>query len=1100
MADRGDSDGDLRAFQVSVSARARYEIEASFFAETGPLVLNDPPAAQSLADAINRVREVERFPEHAVRGSDLLAGAVVQEAMRRVIEAWGSGIEGGVMAAARRRLEERLGDEARRLLLSFASAFPVTPVYVGERRAVEQLEGETVGRSNADLALGELLLVSLANENPAFTRFRELHDDTSLRDAAAYGQVIAAIEEQFDASSAPWPADASLLETVRAPLRACPTSLSGQIHYVRTNWAGLLGEGFVALLGRMLWALDLMEEKEEKRRGPVTLLDAEVIEGSVDAEEHFSQDRDWMPGVVLVWRHAHVWLDQLSKRYGRQMRRLDDIPDEELDSLAGAGITALWLIGIWERSEASRRIKQYRGNREALASAYAIADYRVAADLGGDGSLADLRKRAWARGVRLACDMVPNHVGIDGRWVVEHPDRLLSLERPPYPGYTFTGPDLSSDARVQIQIEDHYWGGTDAAVVFRRRDRTTGVDRFIYHGNDGVDTPWNDTAQIDYLDPEARRAVIETILEVARAFPIIRFDAAMTLARQHVQRLWHPASGMEGAIASRHEYGVSAEEFDRRLPQEFWREVVDRVAAEAPDTLLLAEAFWMLEGYFVRTLGLNRVYNSAFMHLTAAEDNAGLRRLLTRVLESDPRILGRFVNFLTSPDEEPAVGRYGKGDKYFGACTLLATLPGTPMLGHGQFEGLAERYGMEYPRAEWDERPDERLLERHRRQIHPLLRRRRMFAGSAGFCLYDVRSNGGEVIEDVYAYSNLSAREASLVLFNNSAAKVEGWIRESVPIRDLNSGQARRRGLAESLGLRSGHDDYVVFRDQVGDLEYLRRSRDLAGSGFFVSLNAYEHRVLWDFREVVDTTGAYAVLAGRLDGEGVADVAAALEELRSEPLRSAVMDLVDAARPALRGDVSPDEPGIEAACGRLLDEAARLGQTVDRRRALTSLPGDLANMAAAAAALDERPPLFDMGWLAVWAVLRCFPHGQLAGLHPECLPLGGSEHWSRLLPILIRHAAAVREWGKTRGSAGGLRRLLAALLDDEEVAGLLGLHEHQGVLWFDRDGFRSLTRALVVGGLLGSRSRALTERAGELAAAAARAEEQSGYRLERLLR
>ena len=57
---------------------------------------------------------------------------------------------------------------------------------------------------------------------------------------------------------------------------------------------------------------------------------------------------------------------------------------------------------------------------------------------------------------------------------------------------------------------------------------------------------------------------------------------------------------------------------DEAVPKEFWREVVDRVAREVPDTLLLAEAFWMLEGYFVRTLGMHRVYNSAFMNSRTA--------------------------------------------------------------------------------------------------------------------------------------------------------------------------------------------------------------------------------------------------------------------------------------------------------------------------------------------------------------------------------------------------------------------------------------------------------------------------------------------------
>ena len=64
------------------------------------------------------------------------------------------------------------------------------------------------------------------------------------------------------------------------------------------------------------------------------------------------------------------------------------------------------------------------------------------------------------------------------------------------------------------------------------------------------------------------------------------------------------------------------------MPVEFWREVVDRVAAEVPDTLLLAEAFWLMEGYFVRTLGMHRVYNSAFMAMLRDGKNAEYRTIL----------------------------------------------------------------------------------------------------------------------------------------------------------------------------------------------------------------------------------------------------------------------------------------------------------------------------------------------------------------------------------------------------------------------------------------------------------------------------------------
>ena len=102
-----------------------------------------------------------------------------------------------------------------------------------------------------------------------------------------------------------------------------------------------------------------------------------------------------MPRLVLLAKSTYVWLDQLSRRHGREIRTLDAIPDEELETIARRGITGLWLIGLWQRSPASERIKRWRGNADAVASAYSLDDYRIADDLGGENALADLRARAW---------------------------------------------------------------------------------------------------------------------------------------------------------------------------------------------------------------------------------------------------------------------------------------------------------------------------------------------------------------------------------------------------------------------------------------------------------------------------------------------------------------------------------------------------------------------------------------------------------------------------------------------------------------------------------------------------------------------------------
>lgn len=151
-------------------------------------------------------------------------------------------------------------------------------------------------------------------------------------------------------------------------------------------------------------------------------------------------------------------------------------------------------------------------------------------------------------------------------------------------------------------------------------------------------------------------------------------------------------------------------------PKNF-EEVVDRCAKEAPDTLLLAEAFWMMEGYFVRTLGMHRVYNSAFMNMLKKEENAKYRETIKNTLEFDPEVLRRYVNFMNNPDEETAIAQFGDGDKYFGVCTMMSAMPGLPMFGHGQLEGFTEKYGMEYRRAYKDEAVNSGLLERHKRKF-----------------------------------------------------------------------------------------------------------------------------------------------------------------------------------------------------------------------------------------------------------------------------------------------------------------------------------------------------------------------------------------------
>jgi hypothetical protein len=522
--------------------------------------------------------------------------------------------------------------------------------------------------------------------------------------------------------------------------------------------------------------------------------------------------------------------------------------------------------------------------------------------------------------------MVPNHTGIDSRWVIEHPDRFLQLSYPPFPGYTYNCGNLSGRDDIAVQIEEHYFNRTDAAVVFKRTDTRTGNVRYIYHGNDGTSMPWNDTAQIDFLNPEAREAVIRTIVGVCQQFSIVRFDAAMTLAKRHIQRLWYPEPGRGGDIASRAEHAVSNEEFNRRIPNEFWREVVDRCAAEAPHTLLLAEAFWMMEGYFVRTLGMHRVYNSAFMNMLKNEENGKYRATIKNTLEFDPEILKRFVNFMNNPDEDTAVAQFGKGDKYFGICTLLVTMPGLPMFGHGQIEGFEEKYGMEYRRSYRDEQPDGYLVNRHEGEIFPLMKKRHIFSGSAAFRLYDLYSSEGQVNENVFAYSNRSWDERALVFYNNSYYEASGWIKQSSPAIPQGDGSLRQDTLGEAL-LIHGEDRYFsFFYEQRSGLWFIRPSRELRDRGLFVFLKGYEAQVFLDIHEREDGLGGpwsrrWSRLNHELNGRGTPDPDAAAADLFLDALYRPFAEIFAPPRVlALEAAVDSGVSGNFGAPASLLEE------------------------------------------------------------------------------------------------------------------------------------------------------------------------------------
>ena len=863
---------DLRIAEIT---RKEIDFKEPLF-QTGNGTASFYREASSISFKYNEMKKKEGGDFEYLSAGKLNASAILHSAYQTILTYLISGTNEDFF---RRRLATvEANDSLRNALEFYSKAFPTE--LPDERTREEDMRGFFIHQ----VILQNRAMVAAAK--PFFTPEGLVFPDSS----KALSSILSSYVKDDLRNGEPNTDD--IFTFLCMPARLYPDSLLDQIQYIIREWAAMLPEYFVNLLKS---SMDYINEEQKDHGfggapGPIPVVD---FSSEINEYEAFSSDSNWMPCVVMIAKSTLVWLDQLSKQYKRPITSLDQIPDEELDLMQHRGITALWLIGLWQRSEASKTIKHLCGNPDAVASAYSLKDYDISPDIGGWEAVENLRVRCRRRGIRLASDMVPNHTGIDGNWVYEHPDYFISQSYSPFPSYTYNGPDLSHNPDWEVKLEDHYYNRTDAAVTFRMRNRHTGETRYVFHGNDGTTMPWNDTAQLDYLNPVTREAVIQKILHVARNFPIIRFDAAMTLAKRHIERLWYPKPGTGGDIAGRAEHSMDEREFNRRIPEEFWREVVDRVAKEVPDTLLLAEAFWMMEGYFVRTLGMHRVYNSAFMNMLKNQENQKYRDSIKKTLEFEPEILKRYVNFMNNPDEDTAIAQFGSDDRYFGVATLLATLPGLPMIGHGQIEGYREKYGMEYQRAYFDEKPNGWLIDQHERRIFPLLRKRYLFANVDNFNIYDCYGPNG-VEESVYAFVNGSGNERTLVLVNNRYERIYGTISVSAPKLKKNGEERKmvRTNLAENLNLNFGSRNYCLMDCFSDGLTYIIPSINLF-DGFSFGLNGYEARVFWNIREVEDTDGCIESLHKEYGERGIKDINKAIAMMRLKPVYNVLESLRD---------------------------------------------------------------------------------------------------------------------------------------------------------------------------------------------------------------
>ncbi|HNX98805.1 MAG TPA: alpha-amylase, partial [Candidatus Aminicenantes bacterium] len=225
--------GLTREFHISRFCREKYHFDEALFTQSGNVVFADFHAVRTFVARVNHTRDLIAQPETALHAGAVNAMGLIDEILHIVFQLYGEEVDRTVGGQALRFLEERVGREAMGQVLSrFASEFPPLAVTRGEMTASQYAADE----SRRQLLLEELVMLWLANENPAFSPYRELFDDGALTAETVYPRLFPLLAEFFTTHPPFGPDEQPLLEMLRTPALVVPHSLPGQLQYIRERW------------------------------------------------------------------------------------------------------------------------------------------------------------------------------------------------------------------------------------------------------------------------------------------------------------------------------------------------------------------------------------------------------------------------------------------------------------------------------------------------------------------------------------------------------------------------------------------------------------------------------------------------------------------------------------------------------------------------------------------------------------------------------------------------------------------------------------------------------------------------------------------------
>jgi glycosidase len=352
--------------------------------------------------------------------------------------------------------------------------------------------------------------------------------------------------------------------------------------------------------------------------------------------------------------NTRVRMGEIAAAVGRPAT-LDDLPDAELDHWAETGFDIVWLLGVWQTGTAGLKLSlsnkqwvpEYKATLpdyqecDVCGSPFAVKEYHVNRDFGGDEALARLRQRLKSRGLRLMLDFVPNHTALDHRWVMENP------------GFYVTG----SEEQLANQPQNYI------------RMQTGSGERILAYGRDPYFAGWPDTLQLNYGNPELQAAMLAELRRIATQCDGVRCDMAMLELPEVLHRTW----------------GMQAEPF--------WPNATETVRRENPGFLFMAEVYWGLE-WTLQQQGFDYTYDKLLYDRLNDRIAGPVREHLMATLDYQNKL----ARFLENHDEPRAAATFPDAIHQAAAVITFLT-PGLRFFHQGQLEGKKVHISMHLGRG-----------------------------------------------------------------------------------------------------------------------------------------------------------------------------------------------------------------------------------------------------------------------------------------------------------------------------------------------------------------------------------------------------------------